>query len=220
MRRSVTIWAVALFLPVLAWASPADRSQLPGESLRDYLNQVAPLEKAATDAIVSRAISEQAVSPAGTATASSFADRVGNTLQNFLPLFQGAVDAVSTSDDKKSVTVRFNPVRAATFGELGLTASATEPEPSEALLKLLPDDIRTGQKEAIQKTLDDFTDLSYAATYNYVRKLEPEHLASPGARRWFFGRNPRLYEEVFASLVGDTLKRSPPQNKRGTQSFP
>jgi hypothetical protein len=213
MRRSGAIWAVLLLLPALAWGSPADRPQGPDEKLRDYLDAVAPLEKAATDATVKQAISEQAVSPAGTANAAGFADRVGNTLQNFLPLFQGAVDAVNTSEDKKTVTVRFNPVRGATFGELGLTASTTEPEPSEALLALLPDDTRPGQKEVIQKQLDDFTDLTYAATYNYVRKLEPEHLTSPSPRRWFFGRNPRLYERVFADLVGDTLRQFPPQNK-------
>jgi hypothetical protein len=223
MKRSNALWAVLLLLPALAWANPEDRPQRPDEKLNDYLNEVAPLEeaaavdatakKAAIDATVSQAISEQAVSPAGTANASGFADRVGNTLQNFLPLLQGAVDAVNTSEDKKTVTVRFNPVRGATFGELGLTASATEPEPSEALLELLPDDTRPGQKEAIEKTLDDFTDLTYAASYNYVRKLEPEHLTSPSLRRWFFGRNPRLYEEVFADLVGDTLRRFPPRNK-------
>jgi hypothetical protein len=219
MKRSVAVWAAVLLLPVLAWASPADRPQNPDEKLKDYLDQVAPLEKAATKAIVKQAISEQAVSPAGTATASGFADRVGNTLQNFLPLLQGTVDAVSTSDDKKAVTVRFNPVRGAAFGELGLTASATEPEPSEALLKLLPDDTRAGQREVIQKSLDDFTDLTYAATYNYVRKLEPEHLTDPSPRRWFFGRNPRLYEEVFASLVGDTLRAFPPQDNAALDPF-
>jgi hypothetical protein len=216
MKRSGAIWAILLLLPALAWASPADRPQGADEKLKDYLNAVAPLEaaaaeKAATDATMKQAISEQAVSPAGTANA-GFADRVGNTLQNFLPLFQGAVDAVNTSEDKKTVTVRFNPVRGATFGELGLTASTTEPEPSQALLELLPDDTRPGQKEVIQKKLDDFTDLTYAATYNYVRKLEPEQLTSPNPRRWFFGRNPRLYEQVFASLVGDTLRQFPPQN--------
>jgi hypothetical protein len=217
MKRSITIWAAILLLPVLAWAQ--DPSQGPDQRLRDYLNQVAPLEKAATDAVVSEAITKQAVSPAGTATSSGFADRVGSTLQNFLPLVQGAVNAVSTSDDKRTVTVRFNPVRAATFGELGLTASATEPEPSEALLELLPEDTRPGQKEAIRKSLDDFTDLTYAASYNYARKIEPAQLADPNPRRWFFGRNPRLYEEIFADLVGDTLRRFPPQDNAALDPF-
>lgn len=231
MKRKLLSWVAILLVPALAWAQ--ERPEQKGdEKLWEYLNRVAPLEKeapvsteqrvapaslgfseeargataeAGKKVLTSTAITEQAVSPMGTAVASSFADRVSNTLQNFVPLFQGAISGIDTSDDKRTVTLRLNPIRRPTFGELGLSASATEPKPYEALLDLLPDDIRPGQEEVIQKGLDDFTDLSFAATYNYVRKLEKDHLTS--GRRWFFGRNPRLYEEVFAQFVGDAFTR-------------
>ncbi|HYG64260.1 MAG TPA: hypothetical protein VEL74_16910 [Thermoanaerobaculia bacterium] len=219
------IWMVVLLTPVLAWASPQDRpEQREDETLRDYLNRVAPIEQVtpedqadvATD-LVSSAVTEQAVSPMGTATASSFGDRVSNTLQNFLPLFQGAINGLDTSDDERTVTLRLNPIRGARFGELGLSASATEPSASEALLEELPSDIRPGQKEAIQKTLEDFTDLTYTATYNYARRLEKTRLGED--RRWYFGRNPRLYEEVFARFVGDTLTSFAPRSNAARRPF-
>jgi hypothetical protein len=206
---------VVFLVSMVAWASPEElRPQEPGEKLKDYLDKVVPIDPNAeakvkadgTKTLVRTTLSEQAVSPAGTANASSFADRVNGTLQNFLPLVQGLVNGINTSDDKKAVTLRLNPIRAETFGELGLTASAKEPVPYEPLLALLPDDSRFGQKENIQKTLGDFTDLTYVATYNYVRKLD---LTEANLPRWLFGRNPRLYEELFASLVSDTFKDLP-----------
>lgn len=201
-----TKYLCAILLSLLASAAWAQAADIPlpndDETLEVFLQRV--LEKSVSDEV----LEEQKKSPAGTANVSNFASRVNDSLQNFLPFLQGAIDAVTTADDGKSLTVRFNPVRAATYGELGLSATATEPQPSEALLKLLPDDSRPGQKEVILKQLDDFADLTVVASYNYVRKLETGHLT--GDRRRLFGRSygrsPRLYGEVFSSFVHEVFQ--------------
>jgi len=60
-------------------------------------------------------------------TADGFADRVTDTIADFLPLLGLSMDAVSTSEDKKSVTVKLNSSQHDN-GVFGLTATATKPE--------------------------------------------------------------------------------------------
>ncbi len=140
-----------------------------------------------------------AAMPTSTGQTSGFAGRVNEGIEDFLPLFQFAIDSVSTSDDQKSVTLKLNPIRAGRFGSIQVKATVAEPEPFDALLAEIPEAERAAQIDAIRSQIDDFSDLTYTAAYGYEPR--PDSAANLDAVGTLWGRN----HQVYSRFVGEFL---------------
>ncbi len=138
-----------------------------------------------------------------------FAGRVTNALTDFLPIFQGAVNGVGSSDDKKSVTVSFNPWRWG-WGELNFKGTIAEPQPFGKLLDAVVDSARATQKDALAKMLSDFDDMVFAASIGLRGRNDRWSNPRP---RLMLGRNSRDYQDLIAGLVGGKLDRSLDANR-------
>lgn len=139
-----------------------------------------------------------ALQPGGAATSPTFADRVSESLTNFLPLFSGVIDGVTTGDEGKSLVVRFNlPGRLLPFLETGLSVILREPE----LAGDVTSEATDGEtQEALKQTLGDLDDPTYQLSLGVVRGPGGE-----GSRTWMVGRNPELYQRIYTRLAQDEI---------------
>lgn len=124
-----------------------------------------------------------------------FSDQVNRSIYDFLPYLQGVVNGVSTSKDKKSVTVQWNPFRVGKWGTMAITSTLTEPEPSKRLLNAVVEGARPAQEDALEEQIRDYDDVTLAFKYGYHRKSE-------GRRRMLLGRAPELYLAPIGRLTG------------------
>jgi len=182
---------------------PLDPAQKMGDYRRALFDQAR--KQARDEAQDLRATADEetpervAALPTSTGQGAGFADRVNGSIADFLPLFQFAIDSVSTSDDKKSVTVKFNPIRSGIYGSLQVKATATEPEPYDALLNEIAEEQRAGQADAIRSQVDDLSDLTITAVYGYERDPPPAASLEDLGRLW--GRNYGRYERVVGAFL-------------------
>lgn len=160
----------------------------------DRVRQVAAAEAAETP-------EGTAAMPTSTGQGSGFAGRVSDSVEDFLPLFQFALESVSTSEDQKSVTLKLNPIRAGRFGSLQLKATVTEPEPFDSLLDEIPEEQRGAQAEAIRSEIDDFSDITFSAAYNYEPEPDPRATLDTVGTLW--GRNYKRYEPFVQRFLNE-----------------
>jgi len=139
-----------------------------------------------------------AAAPATVAAPDGFSSRVNDSLTNFMPLFGFAVNSISTSEDEKSVTAVYNPIRVGRRGVVSFSTTITEPKASSKLLEQVEQSARTAQTEAIANLLDDFSDLTFSGTYGYQRSDEGTNWGD-GHHLW--GRHPKLYQNLANELM-------------------
>lgn len=197
--------AVVLALPAGVWAqAPAPPTRcaglaLPADATIDDLVRscLEANETAARkgEAMTKEAKKRLAVEPGGAATSPTFGDRVSESLTNFLPIFSGVIDGVTTGDEGKSLVVRLNaPWRILPFLEAGLSVTLREPE--------LAEDVTAGAtesaaQEALKKTLGDLDDPTYQLLLSLVRGAG----TTGDGRVWMVGRNPELYQRYYTQLA-------------------
>ncbi len=217
--------AVLLLVAVTATAQDAGQtadpiSPLPGETIDAFVGRLTDLaeakqKKAVADMkqngapesvnqeMAAAASAEVAQKPTVAAPPPAFADSVNSSIADFLPWFQFAINEVTSSEDKTSVTAKFNPLPVGIYGNLSLSTTASEPQ----VFKPLEDRIVEAAREAERKTLlgrvDDFSDLTLAATYGYQRRG-----GTWDNTRKLFGRNYELYRKLASELLGEALSAS------------
>lgn len=155
------------------------------------------LRAAATEASVAPAI-EKAIAAKTTAVtpSDSFAGRVNDSIANFLPVFQFAVNSVSTADDQRSVTIKLNPWRAGSIGVISSQATVAEPEIFAALNDALVESVRDTEAKALLASAGDFADVTVSAHYGYTRRAQSWSRKGP-----FFGRDYQLYSPLIEELI-------------------
>lgn len=205
---------VAVLATPMMGLSPVKRAPAPEQKVGDWLDGVR-LDLLASRAATNTEDAAEKLSqqPAGGIPSSGFGDRINSSVQNFLPFFEGLVEGTSVTDDKKGLVVRFNPIREPDLFELGLTATIVEPSASEELLarlKEVNESAIPAEREAIVKGLDDFSDITWAATLAPIRKPT----ALNDGSRWYLGRNPRSYERVLVRLDKVAIGKLPPETGR------
>jgi len=148
-------------------------------------------------AVVSRAEEIVAAKPTTTAPPDGFADRVQSTLSDFLPLFQGAVNTISTSEDKRTVTLRLNPLRTGARGQFAVIGVVTQPELFDAIEDQIVEAVRETQAKELIDGVDDFADIALGINYGYQRRAgswKNPNLPS------MWGRNIELYRGLIDEL--------------------
>ncbi len=157
-------------------------------------------EKAVVQAIESSTAQAITEKPTTATTSPAFADRVNAAIADFLPWFQFAVNEITSSEDKMSVTAKFNPIPVGTYGNLSLTATAAQPQVFKALEEKIEEPAREAQRKILLGKVDDFSDLTIAASYG---------LQWPAGNwdntRKLFGRNYELYKNLASALLLEAL---------------
>ncbi|MEM7353929.1 MAG: hypothetical protein AAF657_24220 [Acidobacteriota bacterium] len=200
---------LTLTLTMALAAAPAAWSQTPCPdpesdlALSAYLTEYAACaeqhEKASADgrfdgessAAATRRM--QAASPAS--TEAGFGSQLRDSIEDYLSLFSFAIDGVSTSEDDRSLTIRFNPIRSGSLGSLGLSVTATEPQAGELVLNEIPEAERAAASEALETGLDESDDLTFKASFGFERKATKHD-------RWLLGRS---YDNYRALVERDIL---------------
>lgn len=188
--RHPRIWVLPLALLVGLAGTTDLLAQRPGDDLtiEEYRKVIH------VGLMVEKVTDEVNAQPTIPGTVSSFGERLGGTITDFLPWFHFAVDSVSPSDDGKAVVVTSNPVRAHAW-RLKLTATATEPEPFERLFADVPDESRPAVLESITGELGDLDDVSWSATLGFQPRAGSRELKT----RW--GRDPEIYRPLLRQLA-------------------
>lgn len=210
--RSLLLIALVLALPSGVWAqAPAPPTRcaglaLPADATIDDLVRSC-LEANETSARKGEAMTKEAkkqlaVEPGGAATSPTFADRVSESLTNFLPIFSGVIDGVTTGDEGKSLVVRLNaPWRILPFLEAGLSVTLREPELAEDVTTVATE---SAAQDGLKKTLGDLDDPTYQLLLNLVRGAG----TTSDGRVWMVGRNPELYQRYYTRLVAEAIEES------------
>jgi len=211
-RRAAKLGAVALLFVSLAAAlnaAPPPQTDLPrpnpGEKLTNYRDRLLgaisgqEIVTAKTQQTASQVGKEVAHKTTSTAAPEGFADRVNETISDFLPLLQANVSAVSTSEDKKSVTVKLNPLKLS-YAEFGFSGTATQPDVFAKVADDIVASARDSEEKALLSKVNDFGDLTYTLEAN----------ALPGgaggwSRRMLFGRTTATYQPFIEALLKDEL---------------
>ncbi len=204
-----------VMLGILTWVSPSGAQSAPPEDdqtisdyrnaarerFRDRMDEAQSTSDAAGGEAASQAKAAVKNSPTTVSTGDGFADRVNDSLADFLPLFQFAVDAVSTAEDKESVTVKFNPIDTEK-GAVAVQATIADPEIFKPLLDEIAEPVRDSQTELLKSQAGDFGDVVVSATWGLQRSIRGQRWGT-GKRLW--GRSPKLYgdlvEDVALSLL-------------------
>ncbi len=179
--------------PLPAQAPPGDAETWNDYKLR-LLREVAS-QKAGEIATERTSVAVEA-KPTSATPPEGVAGRVNDTFADFLPFFQFAVDSVSTSDDQTAVTVKFNPLKL-NFGAFSGSATVTEPQVFSKLDEGIVESARASQREALLKSVGDYSDVTAAVSFGYRRK--GGNWSTTGK---LFGREANLYK----SLIEDLLK--------------
>lgn len=198
--------------PLLAQVEGVDLSEVVPQSNDETLGDFkARLRAAATtslnEGIEVDAAKAVAAQPSATSTEAGFGTRIHNSLNNFLPIFDFAVNTISTADDEKSATVSFNPVRLGNHA-LNIKASIFEPEANAQLVESIVESVRTTQKETIEKGLDDFSDVEWSATFGF----QNSRTSWDDKRSRMFGRDASLYQPLIRELMADVWETSLPDD--------
>lgn len=159
-----------------------------GQELSVYLASYAACveQLPSVDEIVEE--TEEAIEAKPAAT-SGFASTLRDSIEDFLPFFSFAVDSLTSADDDRSLTLRFNPIRNTPLGALALTATATEPEPSEPFLGQVSESQQAKLKELASKELGDLSDLTLAAKWGFETEADLQS-------RWILGRSTEQYKPL------------------------
>lgn len=180
----------------------------PGKSLSAIFADCSGNVTAAAEETTKETVTEMATSAAAP---EGFAERVNDTIADFLPIFQFAVNGVTTSDDKKSVVVKFNPP-IILHGRTSLKATVSEPH----LFSKFEDEIVEGAREAQSKQLlgeaGDFSDITYSLDWGL--RLNAGNWSTT---RHIFGREFETYEGLVDELADASINRFGQQI--GTPSF-
>jgi hypothetical protein len=131
----------------------------------------------------------------------AFADRVNATIADFLPWFQFAVNEITSSDDKMSVTAKFNPLPIGVYGNLSLTSTASQPQVFKALEERIVEPAREAQRKNLLDKVNDFSDLTFAVSYGFQRPA-----GTWANTRKLFGRNYELYRNLASDLLNEALR--------------
>ena len=186
--------------------NPKDDNEVFSQYLADYRNCL-------DGSLASDTAKMQAATPSSPASG-GFASSLRDSIEDFLPFFTFAVEGLGTSNDDNALTLRFNPIRSATLGSLGLSITATQPTAADLLLKAVPEDKRASVREALEAHLDESDDLTYSARLSFERKASAHST-------WLLGRSYDNYrtlieEDLLPSLatgylppkdLGDTIDR-------------
>lgn len=135
--------------------------------------------------------------PAATTAPSSFAGRIHGSYEDFLKLLAFAVNDVDESDDGRALVVRLNPLRHGAH-RLGVTVTVAEPEISDEVQNAISEDGRADTVALLEKSLEDFDDLTVALSYSWHTERCAAGLAS---RRRCFGRDPASYSALLSQLI-------------------
>jgi hypothetical protein len=162
--------ALALTSGMLTFAAEDPPTPRDDQTLDQYESEIRGYTQGNAREVAVAAVKEKVSSKTTSVTLpDGFAGRVSDAIADFLPFFQGAVNGLSTSEDNKSITARFNPVRG-NWGDLGLVATATEPEPFSPLLEAIVEAARTDQEHKLTDDASLFDDITYTATYGYANR--------------------------------------------------
>lgn len=129
------------------------------------------------------------------ATPDGFPERVREGIADFLPALGLSMDAVSTSDDRRTVTLKL-PSWKFQFGAVNMTAAATEPAPFKSLVDKIVEPAREDQTKAIQAKIQDYDDLTYALSFGYRIKGK-----SWAESRHLYGRDANDYKPLVDELA-------------------
>lgn len=147
---------------------------------------------------LAEALKEVEQRPTAVAPAEGFSGRVLDTISDFLPYFQFAVNSVAANEDGTAVTLKLNPLDTE-FGALSVSVTTSEPTLYGPLEEEIEESAREAQRRSLLDSVDDFGDLSATLTYGLQR---------PGGRfddtRKMFGRNVALYQTLILDLVDST----------------
>jgi len=198
--RTNKLAGVILFLGCLTpvWAQDAPPPPQDGQTPSEYSMETIAYYLAAADRELAKTETPEKISakPTATAATSGFGERVNDSISDFLPLFQFAVNAVSTSDDSKSVTIKANPIKGS-WGALSIEATLVEPEISSALLDDIVEAARETQKEMLLDQTDDLDNIIWSVSYGYVKNGAK---AEWGRTRRLWGRDYKTYEKLAGRL--------------------
>jgi len=184
------------------FVAPAQNLPPPtdSETVLQYKNRVAAAVPESATRPVSANLAEVpkqvAAKTTSVAAPGGFPERVNDALADFIPLVAFAVNSVSTADDKKSVTVAFNPLPAGTYGALSASATVSEPQVFEPVAQAINQAVRDTQVNVIQSGIDDFGDVTWSVTYGY----------QPRASSWekagtLWGRDYSLYANLLQAAA-------------------
>jgi hypothetical protein len=144
----------------------------------------------------------------------AFADRVNTSIADFLPLFQFAVNEIASSADKTSVTAKLNPIPVGIYGNLSLSTTAAQPEVFKALEEKIVEPAREAQSKSLLGKVDDFSDLTLAASYGLQRRA-----GAWDNTRKLFGRNYELYRNLVSDLLDKALPNIDGETDKIRRSF-
>jgi hypothetical protein len=138
----------------------------------------------------------QAVAGKTTATTppEGFPERVRESIADFLPLLGLSMDAVSTSDDRKSVSLKLNPLKFE-HGELSFAAAAAQPEVFKPILDNIIESSRDQEQKNLLTRVKDLDDVTFALAYGVTRR----GLTWDGPRH-LYGRDYALYQKLIDGL--------------------
>ena len=178
---------------------PQEAERCPNGKIRDFTGNVK------SDAIIETVASSTATAisqkPTTAAAPPAFADRVNASIADFLPWFQFAVNEVTSSEDKTSVTAKLNPIPVGMYGNLSLNATASQPQVFKALEEEIVEPAREAERKKLIGKVDDFSDLTFALAYGLQWRA-----GTWNNTRKLFGRNYELYRNLASDLLAEALK--------------
>ena len=127
-----------------------------------------------------------------------FPERVRESIADFLPLLGISMDAVSTSEDRKSVSLKANPFKFE-HGAINLSASAAEPAVFTPLLEQVIEPLRDQEKKNLQAKTKDLDDVTFALAFGYTRRGVTWENSSH-----LYGRDFRLYQDLIDDFAKST----------------
>jgi hypothetical protein len=142
---------------------------------------------------------------------SSFASRVHSSYQEFLNLFDFAINSLEESDDGKELLVRLNPIRSGSH-RLGLSLTLNEPSLFEPLVENIPAAVRQETVEQLEDEQSDLSDQTWSLAYS--KESKSCNLASGD---WCWGRSPAIYRDALSRGFEAVAKGSPeelPENMK------
>jgi hypothetical protein len=172
---------------------PAQRPK-DTDTLNDYRTRIFnEIQKEAATADSRTSAKAQAKTPAAiagkttsTTSPEGFPERVRESIADFLPLLGLSMDAVSTSDDRKSVS-------------LNLATSAAEPEVFKPFLEKVIEPLQDQEKKALLTKVDDLDDVTFALAFGYARS-RPTWERS----RHLYGRDFSRYQKLIKEFSNNT----------------
>ncbi len=187
------------------------------ETFSQYLQRLTNLRAgAAADADAVEKATAKTVAAKTTATAApeGFAGRVNDSISDFLPFFQFAVNSVSTSEDEKSVILKLKPFELGGYGPVSVAATATEPAVFSPFAETILEPAREAEVKLLLAGVDDFSDVTWTAEYGYTRPAR-----SWDADRKLFGRKTATYKPLIQELLAAALNEVFPEQAAEASAF-